>query len=51
VAKFAYDIGRLDRIINVENIQIGGSHKDGDNIVITAHCLATTFHAIDRGKK
>jgi type IV pilus assembly protein PilO len=51
VAKFAYDIGRLDRIINVENIQIGGPRKDGDNVVITAHCLATTFHAIDRGKK
>ena len=29
VAKFAYDIGRLDRIINVENIQLWRPEKEG----------------------
>jgi type IV pilus assembly protein PilO len=51
VAKFAYDIGRLDRIINVENIQLGGAHREGEDVVLSAHCLATTFHGIDKGKK
>jgi type IV pilus assembly protein PilO len=51
VAKFAYEIGKLDRIINVENIQIGTPRKEGEDVVLNAHCLATTFHAIDRGGK
>jgi type IV pilus assembly protein PilO len=51
VAKFAYEIGKLDRIINVENIQLGMPHKEGDDVILSAHCLATTFHAIDRGGK
>jgi len=51
VAKFAYEIGKLDRIINVENIQISGPHKVGEDIVVNARCLATTFHMVDSGGK
>jgi type IV pilus assembly protein PilO len=46
IAKFAYEIGKLDRIINVENIQIGNPHKEGEDIVVKARCLATTFHMV-----
>ena len=51
VAKFAYEIGKLDRIINVENIQLGSPRKDGEDVIMSARCLATTFHMIDSGGK
>jgi type IV pilus assembly protein PilO len=46
IAKFAYEIGKLDRIINIENIQLQQPKLEGDDMIITAHCLATTFHMI-----
>lgn len=46
VAKFAYEIGKLDRIINVENIQLGTPKKEGEDVILNARCLATTFHMI-----
>jgi type IV pilus assembly protein PilO len=46
VAKFAYEIGKLDRIINVENIQLGTPKKEGEDVIMSARCLATTFHMI-----
>ena len=48
VAKFAYEIGRLDRIINVENIQMTMPHKDGEDVILSARCLATTFHMSEK---
>jgi type IV pilus assembly protein PilO len=50
IAKFAYEIGKLDRIINVENIQLGQPHKEGEDVVMNARCLATTFHMIAKGE-
>jgi type IV pilus assembly protein PilO len=46
VAKFAYEIGKLDRIINVENIQLSNPHVEGDDVILSARCLATTFHML-----
>jgi type IV pilus assembly protein PilO len=46
VAKFAYEVGRVERIINVENIEMGEPKVEGDDIVVKARCLATTFHTI-----
>ena len=45
VAKFFGGVGRLDRIINVENIEMG-SPKAGDNdeTTLDVKCLTTTFH-------
>ncbi len=51
VAKFAYEIGKLDRIINVENIQLSTPKKQGDDVMMTAQCLATTFHMVAKAKK
>ena len=38
--------GKLDRIINVENIELSQPKVEGDDVVLTAKCLATTFHAV-----
>ncbi len=46
IAKFAYELGKVDRIINVENIELSDPTSAGDEIVLKARCLATAFHAI-----
>jgi type IV pilus assembly protein PilO len=46
VAKFMYEISRLDRIINVENIDLAEPKVEGDDVVLHAKCLATTFHSL-----
>ncbi len=46
IAKFAYELGKMDRIINVENIELSTPTMQGDEIVLKARCLATAFHAI-----
>ncbi|MFI5297902.1 MAG: type 4a pilus biogenesis protein PilO [Polyangiales bacterium] len=46
IAKFFYGISRLDRIVNVENIEMGTPKMGEDEqTVLTASCLTTTFHA------
>ncbi len=44
IAKFAYEMGRLERIINIENIELGSPKVEGDEVKLKAKCLATTFH-------
>ena len=54
IAKFTYEIGKLDRIINVENIALEQPKLEGADVVLKAHCLATTFHMLapkPEGKK
>jgi type IV pilus assembly protein PilO len=46
IAKFAHELGKMDRVINVENIVLTDPAVSGDEIVLRAHCLATAFHAI-----
>jgi type IV pilus assembly protein PilO len=46
IAKFAYDLGRVDRIINVEDIELSDPKMVGEEIILRARCLATAFHAI-----
>jgi type IV pilus assembly protein PilO len=46
IAKFAYELGKSERIINVENIELSDPHQVGDEIVLRGRCLATAFHAI-----
>jgi type IV pilus assembly protein PilO len=46
IAKFMYEVGRLDRIINIENIDLSDPKVVGDDVDLKAHCLATTFHAL-----
>ncbi len=46
IAKFAYEAGRVERIINVENIEMSDPKLDGDEMQVKAKCLATMFHAV-----
>jgi type IV pilus assembly protein PilO len=46
IAKFAYELGKVDRIINVEDIELSDPKVVGDDVVLTARCLATAFRAL-----
>ncbi|MGD0676001.1 MAG: type 4a pilus biogenesis protein PilO [Polyangiaceae bacterium] len=46
IAKFAYELGKSERIINVENIELTEPHLVGDEVVLHGRCLATAFHAL-----
>jgi type IV pilus assembly protein PilO len=46
IAKFMYEVGRLDRIINIENIELSDPKVVGDDVDLKARCLATTFHSL-----
>lgn len=43
IAKFAYELGRVERIINVENIELTSPKTEGEDIILQAKCLATAF--------
>jgi type IV pilus assembly protein PilO len=54
VAKFFNGVGQVDRIINVENIQIKSPKTDREDVEVQVECLATAFRAIgqdDAGSK
>jgi type IV pilus assembly protein PilO len=46
VAKFFYNVSRLDRIINMENISILEPEFVAGEVVVRANVLATTFRAL-----
>lgn len=46
VAKFIYEVGKQDRIINIENLELTDPKAEGEDIVLKATCLATTFHLL-----
>lgn len=46
IAKFTYEVSKLDRIINIENIELTQPHTQGDEIILQARCLATAFHVV-----
>jgi type IV pilus assembly protein PilO len=46
IAKFAYELGKSDRIINVENIELTDPKLVGDEVILKGRCLATAFHAL-----
>jgi type IV pilus assembly protein PilO len=46
IAKFAFELGKVDRIINVENIELSEPKLVGDEVILHAKCLATAFHAL-----
>ena len=53
ISKFFYLVGNLDRIINIEDINLGEGEMDDSGIVLTAEVLATTFRSVQprAGKK
>jgi type IV pilus assembly protein PilO len=51
MAKFFYNIGQIDRIINIENIAIMDPKKKADEVVLKVSALATAFHSLDDTKR
>jgi type IV pilus assembly protein PilO len=47
LAKFFYNVSRLQRAINMENIVIGTPKLQGEDLVLQVHVLATTFRRKD----
>lgn len=45
VARFFYNVGQLDRIINMENISMTQPKMKNDEVILTTSALATAFHA------
>lgn len=48
IAKFVYEVGKQDRIINMENLILSDPKVEGEDIVLKASCLATTFHLLKK---
>ena len=47
IARFFYNVGQLDRIINMENISMTDPKKVDDEMTLKAEALATAFHVIE----
>jgi type IV pilus assembly protein PilO len=50
IAKFFNGVGQLDRIINVENIQIKDPKPASDEVLVNVECLATAFRSVKAGE-
>jgi type IV pilus assembly protein PilO len=48
IAKFIYEVGKQDRIINMENLELSDPTLQGEDVVLKATCLATTFHLLNK---
>jgi type IV pilus assembly protein PilO len=48
IAKFIYEVGKQDRIINMENLELSEPKIEGEDVVLKATCLATTFHLLTK---
>ncbi|MCL2723567.1 MAG: type 4a pilus biogenesis protein PilO [Polyangiaceae bacterium] len=46
IAKFIYEIGKQDRIINMENLDLSEPKIEGEDVILKATCLATSFHLL-----
>jgi type IV pilus assembly protein PilO len=44
IAKFLYEVGKQDRIINMENLDLSDPKLEGEDVVLKGTLLATTFH-------
>lgn len=47
LAKFFYNVSRLQRAINMENIVLSDPHMRGEDLVLSVKVLATTFRRKD----
>src|SRR6185295_420114 len=46
IARFFYNVGQLDRIINMENISMTDPRLIDDEVVLKTEALATAFHVV-----
>jgi type IV pilus assembly protein PilO len=47
IAKFFYNAGQIDRIINMENISILDPKANAEEVLLKVEALATAFHSLD----
>ncbi len=47
IAKFFYNVSRLQRAINMENIQLSQPKVEGEDVILDVSVLATTFRRKD----
>jgi type IV pilus assembly protein PilO len=47
IARFFYNVGQLDRIINMENISMTDPSRVDNEMVLKTEALATAFHVIE----
>jgi len=46
IAKFFHGVGQLDRIINIEDIDLGKPKVVNDDVILEVECLATAFRSL-----
>ncbi|MBN2803498.1 MAG: type 4a pilus biogenesis protein PilO [Deltaproteobacteria bacterium] len=51
IGKFFYQVGKLDRIINIENITLDKPKIGEDGVLLHVKALATTFRALEPNEK
>jgi type IV pilus assembly protein PilO len=51
IGKFFYQVGKLDRIINIENITLDKPKVGEDGVLLHVKALATTFRALEPNEK
>ena len=51
VASFFYQVGMLDRIVNITNVEMGKPREEKGEMQLTTSCLATTFMFIEKQAK
>lgn len=50
IARFFYNVGQLDRIINMEDISMTDPSMVGDEVMLKTEALATAFHVIENNE-
>ena len=51
IAKFFYGVSQLDRIINLENVNLSRPEVRGEDVIVHAEVLATAFRAAQDAKE
>ena len=51
IAKFFYGVSQLDRIINLENVNLSRPEVHGEDVLVHAEVLATAFRAAQDAKE
>lgn len=49
VARFAYDVSNLARIVNIDNLKLTSPKMQGGRNLLQIECLATTFRFVEGG--
>jgi len=50
IAKFFYGVSQLDRIINLENVNLGRPEVTGEDVLVHVEVMATAFRAVADAK-